>query len=88
MKSLSTEKTGKLLGKFNPNWSPFSEGAEEFPVAEMQAAKASCVLFTGRLLGRTSWTLDHSAGCGQSAFPLRELCAQPRALQHSPPLHD
>jgi hypothetical protein len=52
-------------------------------VAEMQAAKASCVLFTGRLLGRTSWTLDHSAGCGQSAFPLRELCAQPRAFQHS-----
>jgi len=35
MKSLSTEMTGKLLGKFSPNWSPFSEGAEEFPVAEV-----------------------------------------------------
>ena len=27
--------TGKLLGKFNPNRSPFGEGAEEFPVAEV-----------------------------------------------------
>ena len=35
MKSLSTEMTGKLLGKFNPNWSPFREGAEEFPVADV-----------------------------------------------------
>ena len=35
MKSRSTETTGKLLGKFNPNWSPLAGGAEEFPVIDV-----------------------------------------------------
>ena len=35
MKSLATERTGKLLGETNPSWSPLGGGAEEFPVTDV-----------------------------------------------------
>lgn len=40
MKPPETE-TEKLLGKFNPNWSPLGGGAEEFPVSDVIDFEAS-----------------------------------------------
>jgi putative transposase len=38
--SLSTERTGKLLGETTPKWSPLAGGAEEFPVSDVSEFEA------------------------------------------------